>query len=335
MTCRHTIYPIFNLFEMGCFLPLGGLLFPVVVVTLFTSCAEAAQEDAVPGRQVNMMLSYGYNASLQHKWCTHGVSRNLTELVEGYRYYSLPGLFRVDLVFVNFTKSKEGKISVFKDWEKRLEDTFAAASVYMTDSDSPLRGFFVGDELTAQGLPVKALKMVVDKLRAMLDSLGGGRRILYYNDSIFLAAWTENIPFNLTHFSMDYYHAKSTGRVGKTVWDLFEEFVFPKLGNRTKVLFVPPTFGSKVDARPAFTLENFEKWALGNISQYVAWSNKDDRIVGFNPWHLLDRPVRNASVCNSHYVGCAEIGSSSLPRVYAALQRLGESIKARTMCSKV
>ena len=69
-------------------------------------------------------------------------------------------------------------------------------------------------------------------------------------------------PFNLTHFSMDYYHAKSTGRVGKTVWDLFEEFVFPKLGNRTKVLFVPPTFGSQVDARPTFT-RKFRKMGVG------------------------------------------------------------------------
>eukprot|EP00945_MAST-04E_sp_MAST-4E-sp1_P000008 g8.t1 len=202
---------------MSRFPPLGVILFPAVVIALFISCGEAA--NGVPGH-VNMMLSYDYNASLQHKWCTHGVSRNLTELVEGYRHYSLPGLFRVDLVFVNFTKSKEGKISVFTDWEKRLEDTFAAASPYMTGTNPPLRGIFVGDELTAQGLPVKALKMVVDKLRAMLDLLGGGRRILYYNDSIFLAAWTENIPFNLTHFSMDYYHAISTGRVGKTVWDL-------------------------------------------------------------------------------------------------------------------
>ena len=110
--------------------------------------------------------------------------------------------------------------------------------------------------------------------------------------------------------------------------DLYEAYVFPKLGPTTKTLFVPQAYGSRVDARPGWTLDRYEDWALGNLSEYVAWASADDRVVGFNPWHLLDRPVANVSACAAGEFGCCEAGAVSMPRLWAALVELGERVVA-------
>ena len=216
------------------------------------------------------------------------------------------------------------------DWRARLASLFRATRPHLTESGA-LRGFFIGDELTAQGLPLDELELVVNALSAVLRSDGSipaSCRVLYYNDSIFVAAWgNHSIPHNLTHFSMDYYHGIETGRVGETVWDLYQKFVFPKLGSSTKVLFVPQCFGSKVDTRPGYTLTQYEDWSLGNLTQYIAWSARDPRIVGFNPWHLLNRGIRNVSSCDSSGFGCTEVGAASMPRLRKALAVLGAQVK--------
>jgi len=193
------------------------------------------------------------------------------------------------------------------------------------------QGFFVGDELTAQGLPFADLEAVVNAVAASLAAhpeLPATARIIYYNDSIFAAAWPY-IPHNLTYFSLDYYHGLATGRVNETVWDLYNLHVFPKLGPATKVLFVPQAFGSAVDTRPGYTLATYEGWALGNLTEYIRWSALDERVVGFNPWHLLDRPgPTNASACaqRGSEFGCCEIGVIGMPRLHAALVALGKEV---------
>lgn len=145
----------------------------------------------------------------------------------------------------------------------------AAPHMNPCSSSSALRGVFVGDELTAQGLPYKALVELVNRIREQFDrhNIFMCCDIIYYNDSIFMATWSRYIPENLTHFSIDYHHGTETGRVGKTVLDLYHEFVFPRLGAKTKVLFVPQTFGTRVD--PLHDLSTYENWILGNLTKYV------------------------------------------------------------------
>ena len=107
--------------------------------------------------------------------------------------------------------------------------------------------------------------------------------------------------------------------------DLYNEYVLPKLGPETKALFVPQAFGSDVGA---VSLEQYEEYALGNLSLYVGWASADERIVGFNPWHLLDRPLpANTSECAAATFGCCERGVVSMPRLRAALEALGREIK--------
>ena len=121
-----------------------------------------------------------------------------------------------------------------------------------------LRGVMIGDELTAQGLPFASLELLIDEIAAAMAGVPATSRTIYYNDSIFAATWPR-IPHNLTLFSLDYYHGPATGRIGRTVMDLYDEYVLPKLGPNTKALFVPQAFGSDVGA---VSLEQYEEYAL-------------------------------------------------------------------------
>ena len=78
------------------------------------------------------------------------------------------------------------------------------------------------------------------------------------------------------------------------------------------------------------TLEQYEDWALGNLTSYQNWSSLDSRVVGFNPWHLLDRPVANASACDSVEFGCCEVGLMNMSRLHRALVSLGRQIVQRS-----
>lgn len=90
---------------------------------------------------------------------------------------------------------------------------------------------------------------------------------------------------------------------------------------------MPQAFGSSVDARPGNTLAQYEDWMLGNLTQYIHWSSLDERVVGFNAWHLLDRPgPTSTSSCASKGAGCGEVGVEGMPRLRTALQALGEEI---------
>ena len=112
--------------------------------------------------------------------------------------------------------------------------------------------------------------------------------------------------------------------------------MLPRLGPSTKMLFVPQAFGSRLDPRPNHSLAEYEGWALGNLSEYVRWSALDARLVGFNPWHLLDRPVANATACAARAFGCCEIGvlgtdgsgGYAMPRLRATLVQLGQQVVA-------
>jgi hypothetical protein len=284
------------------------------------------------------MMMYGYDASAMQSWTSNGVSRNLSQLISGFQTVGLPGLFRIDTLL--FTRDAAGHLELVKDWRAVLKGAFDDARPHLCEGGA-LRGFFIGDELTAQGLPFDDLKMVIDAVHAALESehsIPLSCRTIYYNDSIFMATWTTDIPHNLTHFSLDYYHGRATGRIGQTVWDLYQSFVLPKLGPTTKLLFVPQAFGSRLDPRSGHTLADYEHWALGNLSEYVRWSALDDRIVGFNPWHLLDRPVSNSTACAAEGFGCCEVGvlgtdesgAYSMPRLRDAIIDLGKEVVANS-----
>eukprot|EP00041_Stephanoeca_diplocostata_P016728 m.330461 g.330461 ORF g.330461 m.330461 type:complete len:301 (-) comp20462_c0_seq1:1578-2480(-) len=294
-----------------------------------------------------MLCTREYSREQKKQWCCQGPhrtcaveyclcsdilggychSRELSDLIAGFASTGLPGLYRIDTKVLDFS---HGRVKLFPDWHELLHDAFAEALPHLNEQGC-LRGFFVGDELTAQGLPFDDLVKIVDALNALLVSanVAATCRIIYYNESIVVAGWTSDIPHNLTHFSMDYYHGTATGRIGQTVWDLYKSYVLPKLGPNTKMLFVPQAFGSKVDTRVDHTFEAYVQWSMRNLTEFIQWSSLDDRIVGFNPWHLLNRPVANVSACCSAGFGCCEIGASNMPQLFETLVQLGQAIKGR------
>jgi hypothetical protein len=146
--------------------------------------------------------------------------------------------------------------------------------------------------------------------------------MLYYTDSTYTSTWPY-IPHNLTHFSLDDYHPQW---MYPALWvrAAYERFVFPKLGPTTKLLVVPPTFGSDrpctAGAPSVFcTNQSLPEWValnLNNLSYYKSWALNDSRIVGFDPWRL------QGAYDNSSF----RLGLLDMPEVYTAYQELGQAI---------
>merc|ERR1712216_766868 len=67
-----------------------------------------------------------------------------------------------------------------------------------------------------------------------------------------------------------------------------------KLGPDTKLLLVPPTYGSHnpcTAGKPTVwcTNQTYDQWLAinrGNFSFYRDWAFSDERIIGFDPWPL-------------------------------------------------
>ena len=78
------------------------------VVVLLTSTAAPPPTTpplAVPAH-FKYMSAYGYNASAQAPWCTFAKSFNLSQLVEGFTNFGLPGLYRIDCVGCEGSQAK-------------------------------------------------------------------------------------------------------------------------------------------------------------------------------------------------------------------------------------
>jgi hypothetical protein len=134
-------------------------------VALVASGSTDAQSGATAlPAHINTMLMYDYDALATRGWTTGGVSRNLSELLDGFDAAGLPGLFRIDTRLFTGGGHEPGNLTLVPDWEAQLDAAFAAARPHLREGGA-LRGFFIGDELTAQGLPFADLKAVVDAVR--------------------------------------------------------------------------------------------------------------------------------------------------------------------------
>ena len=63
------------------------------------------------------------------------------------------------------------------------------------------------------------------------------------------------------------------------------------------------------------------------LELYLQWAESDERIVGFNPWHLMTWPKNPVDrPCN----GSVGPGSGLMPKTLAVLRRIGEGIRNNT-----
>jgi hypothetical protein len=107
--------------------------------------------------------------------------------------------------------------------------------------------------------------------------------------------------------------------------DIFEP---GRLGPNTKVLLVPPTWGSHhpcTSGPPSVwcTNQTYAEWLElnhGNFSFYTQWGFTDERIVGFDPWPLSAGGSNSSSMA---------LGLLGMPEVLAEYKALGAAIVAR------
>lgn len=105
--------------------------------------------------------------------------------------------------------------------------------------------------------------------------------------------------------------------------------LFPMLGPNTKLLVVPPTYGSHspcTDGAPSVwcTNQTYAQWLQlnrGNFTFYRDWAFSDDRIVGFDPWPLGAAGPNTSST---------SLGLLDMPEILAEYKALGEAILAKT-----
>ena len=74
-------------------------------------------------------------------------------------------------------------------------------------------------------------------------------------------------------------------------------------------------------------LEASDALVARKLELYLQWAESDERIVGFNPWHLMTWPKNPVDrPCN----GSVGPGSGLMPKTLAVLQRIGEGIRNNT-----
>eukprot|EP01051_Picozoa_sp_SAG22_P011846 SAG22_NODE_1177_length_5246_cov_48.458908_5_plen_143_part_00 len=115
---------------------------------------------------------------------------------------------------------------------------------------------------------------------------------------------------------------------GLWVYPVHQASVFPKLGPDTKLLIVPPTYGSHnpcTATAPSVwcTNQSYSQWLelnMGNFSFYRDWGFSDERIVGFDPWPLQPNGPPTSSEA---------LGLLGMPEILKEYTALGKAIVDR------
>jgi hypothetical protein len=195
------------------------------------------------------------------------------------------------------------------------------------------------------------LEAWIDLVRGFLDALAPARRaagvkedlILYYMSSDYSRSWPY-IPRNLTLFSLDDYSpawrypscpspcpspcycpCKTGGfprpkgceneTAGLWVYPQYNAAIFKpgRLGPNTKLLVVPPTYGSHRKCSPPSvwcTNQSYAEWlelSRGNFTFYRDWAFSDERIIGFDPFPLYGCVTEKCHATTSMGVGLMQM----------------------------
>ena len=378
------------------------IISPRSLVALAAAAAAMADGGAGPRAlpapvpaHITTMTAFGYDALAQAGWSSWGKSFNLSALVEGYKRYKLPGLYRIDCVGCQEEENGGGKYppnpgfaagvvcdhrncstcrDVYHmcekargdatDWDAQTLKLLALARPHLVSG--ALRGIYLGDELSLSGrgaapddptaLSFDDIERWVDLVRGFLDSVAPARLaagtkddlILYYTSSNWMATWPR-IPRNLTLFSMVAYYPAwmypsspvekcrvggfprpagcENETTGLWAYPVYQKSVFPKLGPDTKLLVVPPVYGSHnfcTSGPPSSfcTNQTYAQWlelANGNLTFYRDWAYSDSRIIGFDPWSLGAGGPNTSSFA---------LGLLGMPEILKEYRALGQAILA-------
>ena len=304
-------------------------------------------------------------------WMNLGRSFELAALAAGHRVMGFPALWRLDLYGVPLPNNSNYAQGIMclrggvsracsraagdpSDMATAWASAWKAVKPYILNGT--VNGIFVGDEVTAHGMPFEEYEQIIDTVAADLFTLRGKTPhavplYLMCNEDGHASGWRGRkpvdptipkpwpyIPFNLTHFSMDWYHdpmrscrsdsdcdvpgvgtigwciAAAAGDAGRcsNVRDLYEQ-MYPVAAAHHRFLVYPPAYGSKTSGLK----DHGEALQLANLTWYVNWAREDTRIVGFSPYQYGDGLVPY------------DLGASSMPTLWTALVSLGRQIVSK------
>lgn len=181
-------------------------------------------------------------------------------------------------------------------------------------------GIFLGDELLWDCVPYADLVTAANLVRADLDREKPGpsrRAIIYWNEAFpplddakmwaaqcGSAATFPSVPDAVDWVSIDYYPNEGTFKGARRI---YETQLYPRMAAHQRVTFVPPAFGCVTDSA-AFadrfccadnTRDGANPPCNGDCEAAMVewahatydWAREDERFVGINPWHWMQRGV--------------------------------------------
>jgi hypothetical protein len=323
-------------------------------------------------------------------WMNLGRSFELAAMAAGEKIMGFPALWRLDLYGVpvpNNTNYAQGIMcmrgGVSRACSRAAGDPsdMAAAWAQHWQTVRPfilngtINGIFVGDEVTAHGMPFKEYEHIIDTVAADLFTMRdktphGAPLFLMCNEDGAAAGWRGRkpnpnpnvpkpwpyIPYNLTHFSMDWYHdptrscrtdsdcdVPGVGTIGWciTVADSDSDYASVPaaaaagdssggMGRCSNVrdlyeqmYTVAADHHRFIVYPPAYgsktsgLKDHGEALQLTNLTWYVNWAREDTRIVGFSPYQYANSNVPY------------DLGAVSLPTLWNALVELGRQIVSK------
>jgi len=182
-------------------------------------------------------------------------------------------------------------------------------------------GFFMGDELTWNGLPYNDLVLSIEMVRASFPKPA----IILYNEAY--PVFTQDInshnqkigyntvPTALDWLSMDFYPDEGTFQDNINIYNTK---IFPKMNIGQSALYVPPGYATSQNEARYCGIPNCTEAMLNWAVESYRWALLEQRIVGLYPWHYN-------SYTYAQLPGF-EIGVESMPAVLAKWKEIGKAI---------
>lgn len=289
------------------------------VIMVFAGCVSAAPaEVGNPNfKYVGFWQSDNYTSELAG-WANFLFFESNSSAFRQWRADGFNILWNVESNF--FTSTAQGLV-LRSDYVQSWAAVVANATPLL--ANGTIFGFFLGDELTWNGLPYSALLTTVNTVRASFPSA-----TIYYNEAYPVFTEDKNsyggtigynaVPTGLNWISIDFYPNEGPFTEAQTI---YKTLLYPKMTASQFALYVPPAYGTATDPQAfcgnADCATAMVQWA---DDSYV-WAQNDARLVGLAPWHWHSYP--------SSEVRGFEIGARDMPTVVAEWKKIAQSVRSR------
>jgi hypothetical protein len=265
-------------------------------------------------------------------WTTYAVTLNLSACVEA-RASTPYATCLFDLHWKLFgggpiCNTSHGTQSTIR-LKPDLAGTWATLKrVYELDhmvANGTVQGFFMGDEMAYNGLPLVELEEAAATVRSSYPGTwiyaNEARRPLDLDVDKCGRTLGYEVPPSLDALSIDTYDAglEIPGFVSK-VRHIYEEKIFPKLRANQSAWLMPGAFAS-ASASGSKCKGNLTCWddmCAREATDWAAWAHTDKRVTGMYGWHWQTR--------SASHLPNKEIGLEDMPRCRMAWRQIGTKL---------